>query len=241
MRFVLKLRDFNGGVISLPQQYNHLVQAAIYNSISPALSNFLHEKGFLYGKRSFKLFTFSRLLGKYRRVGGRILFEDEVELLISSPIRRFVKDLANFMLKNAFLTIGGSKLSIVGAEFLKEPELSREVKIRTLSPVTVYSTLYTSDGKKKTYYYSPYERDFSRLVDGNAKKKLYILEKRNIKSCLETVPLKVREAVVMYKGTVVRGWHGIFLLKGPVTLIRCVYETGLGAKNSQGFGMFEVM
>jgi CRISPR-associated endoribonuclease Cas6 len=79
----------------------------------------------LYGKRSFKLFTFSRLLGIYRRAGGRILFEDEDELLISSPVKRFVKDLANFMLKNAFLTIGGSKLGIVEADSSGNPDFIR--------------------------------------------------------------------------------------------------------------------
>ncbi|RLI91606.1 MAG: hypothetical protein DRO89_03615 [Candidatus Altiarchaeales archaeon] len=36
-----------------------------------------------------------------------------------------------------------------------------------LSPLTVYSTLTTGDGKKKTYYYSHYEPDFEELIDRN--------------------------------------------------------------------------
>jgi len=241
MRVVLKLRDSNDDLINLPQQYNHLVQAAIYNSISPTLSNFLHERGFLYGKRSFKLFTFSRLFGRYKRNNMNISFEGEVELWISSPIKRFVKDLTNSILKRGYMIIGNNKLNIVEARFPKEPKISKEVKIKMLSPVTVYSTLYASDGKKKTYYYSPFEKEFSKLIDENAKKKLLLLKQRKIISSLEIVPLRVRESVIIFKGTVIKGWYGDFLLRGPIILMRCTYDAGLGAKNSEGFGMFEVV
>ena len=62
-----------------------------------------------------------------------------------------------------------------------------------------------------------------------------------LKSGLKIVPLKVKESIILYKDTVVKGWCGVFLMEGHLTLIRCVYDTGLGAKNSQGFGMFEVI
>ena len=64
---------------------------------------------------------------------------------------------------------------------------------------------------------------------------------RNLKSSLSVKPLRVKEVVVVYKGFVVRGCTGTFILRGPKSLMKTVYEAGLGPKNSQGFGMFEVM
>ena len=228
-----------GGELRL--NYNHLVQAAIYRNVSPELARFLHDRGFLYGKRAFKLFTFSRLLGPYRVRGGRIFFDGEVSLYVSSCVERFVKEIANSMVKRGFLLLGDSKWEVIGLEFPKRPEISNEVRIRTLSPMTVYSTLTTPDLRKKTYYYSPYEKEFHKLIDLNAKKKHFILHNRNIKSSLTVRPLRAREVVLMYKETVVKGWLGLFTLKGPKTLIRTVYDVGLGSKNPQGFGMFEVL
>jgi len=226
--------------IVLPIGYNHLVQAAIYNSVSQKLSRLLHDKGFLYGKRSFKLFTFSRLIGEYEIKQKKICFNN-AGLYVSSPIERFVKELANTFLKKGFMLIGENKVKITSLYFPPEPKIENRAKIRSLSPITVYSTLISPDGGKKTYYYSPFENEFSKIIDANAKKKLYILRKRTIKSSLEIKALNAREKIIMYKDTVVKGWMGVFEISGPKILIKTVYDTGLGSKNSQGFGIFEVV
>ena len=240
MRIILRFCN-DGHSIIIPQHYNHLVQAAIYSSISPSLSCFLHDGGWGYDKRAFKMFTFSRLLGRYRKEGDKIIFEEDITLHLSSPIERFVNEITNTIVKRGFLRIGSSKLSIAGLKFPEEPKISKEVKIKTLSPITVYSTLFTPDGKKKTYYYSPYEEEFSRLISENLMKKFYIVNKREIKSSIYVTPERVKECVVMYKDTIVKGWYGIFYIKGPISLIKIAYETGLGSKNPEGFGMFEVI
>lgn len=243
MRVCLTLRSQDQRKIVLPIDYNYLVQASIYNSISKSLAKFLHDKGFTFNDRKFKLFTFSRLLGTYSldKNCRKFIFENDVKLLITSPIQKFIRDLANIIIKKGFIVLGESKLKVVEMNFLAQPPLDGEAKIRTLSPITVYSTLLTQNGRKKTYYYSPYEKEFSQLIDSNAKKKYLLLKGRTLKSTLSIEPIKVREVVVMYKGTVIKGWIGTFILKGPKSLIKVVYEAGLGSKNSQGFGMFEVI
>jgi len=45
---------------------------------------------------------------------------------------------------------------------------------------------------------------------------------------------------VKYKGTVIKGWMGIYRLKGAVSLLKMALDAGLGAKNSQGFGCVEI-
>lgn len=234
------MENESGTPIILPINYNYLIQAAIYNSISQEFSKFLHDKGFLYGKRSFKLFTFSRVFGEYE-IKGRSIYFKNAELYISSPINRFIRELANGLLKRGVMIIGKNKLKITSIRFPPKPEIGNRVRIRSLSPITVYSTLITPNGGKKTYYYSPYEKEFSKIINSNAKKKLYIVKKKSIKSDLKIKPLKAREKIIMYKNIVVKGWMGLFELSGPKSLIEIVYEAGLGSKNPQGFGMFEVV
>ena len=43
-----------------------------------------------------------------------------------------------------------------------------------------------------------------------------------------------------YKGFFINGWKGIYQLSGERKYLDFLYQTGLGAKNSQGFGMFDV-
>jgi len=90
-------------VLTLPLDYNYYIQSFIYsfiyNNITPSLAEFLHNRGFSFEKRSFKMFTFSKLHGRYRIHNGTISFFPPVELIISSLLDRFVKELANSMLK----------------------------------------------------------------------------------------------------------------------------------------------
>lgn len=243
MRLRLTLRGAEHRVV-LPTNYNYLVQAAIYSNISRELAEFLHDKGFLFGKRRFKMFTFSRLMGRCVFDGAHRLFiyEGDLTLFVSSPIQKFIEDLANTVIKKGFVVLGRNTLEVAEVAFPSKPNVkSGQVRICMLSPLTVYSTLTTVDGRRKTYYFSPYEKEFSTLVNSNLKKKHFLLLGRNIKSNVRIKPLRVKEVVTLYKNTVVKGWMGCFLLSGPKTLVMTAYEAGLGAKNSQGFGMFEVI
>jgi CRISPR-associated endoribonuclease Cas6 len=228
---------------TVPVQYNHLVQGALYRSISPSLSAFLHSQGFLYEKRAFKLFTFSRLFGRRERQDNQLVFRSPIQLHVSSPIDQFVRELANTLLQRGTMVLGDSTLLIREVNFPREPSFSARTEIRTLSPVTVYSTLYDGEGRRKTYYYHPREEEFTHLVEANLKKKAALLTQgRRYASAVDIKSAgRVREAVVLFKGTVVKGWTGRFTLRAPKTLLRIAYETGLGSKNSQGFGMFEVV
>ncbi|MDK2900903.1 MAG: CRISPR-associated endoribonuclease Cas6, partial [Thermosipho sp. (in: thermotogales)] len=60
MRIYLDL-DFEK--LELPIHYNHILQSIIINMIdSSGYRKFIHDEGYVLGKRKFKLYTFSRLL-----------------------------------------------------------------------------------------------------------------------------------------------------------------------------------
>jgi len=44
-----------------------------------------------------------------------------------------------------------------------------------------------------------------------------------------------------FGGTIIEGWFGDFLLHGAPELLDLLYQTGLGAKNSEGYGMIDLL
>jgi CRISPR-associated endoribonuclease Cas6 len=243
IHLIIFLRPEKG--ITLPQQYNHIVQAAIYNSIDTALATFLHQYGFTDGNRAFKMFAFSLLLGKYRinKEEKTITFEDEVQLTLSSPLGDFCQSLANTLLSRGTLKLGSTDVpveKVYAQQFKVDKE---EVHLKTLSPVVLYSTLLRPDGRKYTCYFQPGEPDYARLLNSNLKKKFkafYGTEPTEEE--VEVRPLgRQRMHLVNYKGTIIKGYAGRLHLSGPVELLQLAVDCGLGGKNAQGFGCVEVV
>jgi len=232
-------------LLKLPLQYNHALQGFIYRHLSPELSNFLHKEGFLYEKRRFKLFTFSNLMGRYRirKEERTIEFSPPFKLVVSSPVERFIQELAETLLKRPEIDLKGQDVFIESIEVHAAPTIDSELLVKMLSPMTMSSTLKTADGRTKRYYYSPFERDFSPLVEVNARKKYEAFYKAPADGLkLEVTPERVNkncEKILNFKDTVIKAWTGIYRLKGSPELLHTAYDCGLGGRNSQGFGMVE--
>jgi len=241
-----------------PLYYNHELQSFIYRHISPELADFLHKEGYPLGKRKFKLFTFSRLLGKYH-INSReekIIFSGSISFYLSSPQEKFIQQFAETLLKSPQVALSRSRNSFVisSVEVFPQPHIQGGVTIRMLSPVTIYSTLFSASGKKKTYYYSPFEKEFSQLIRANILKKYQALygtpydEKPN-RPHFQISPQKISqnsEKKIKYipssgSYTLIKAWLGTYRIRGDPKLISLAYDSGLGSKNSQGFGMFEVL
>ena len=237
MRITLTFEGI-GNSLRVPIHYNHILQGFIYDNISPKLATFLHEQGYVYGKRSFKLFTFSRLYGKFKLNRDSIEFEFPVRLYIASFDNHF-RSLLRGLIKAGNVRLGERSIRVSSIEVRPEQKFGKEVIINTLCPITVYSTLNTRDGRKKTYYYSPYEKEFSTLILENLRKKFKLIyHKESGTRELIIEPLngkKMSEKIIKYKDFIVKGWLGKFKLKGSPDLISVAYDTGLGSKNSQGF------
>ncbi len=133
---------------------------------------------------------------------------------------------------------------IASIEVMPEPKFSNKMNIKMLSPMTVYSTMKTKEGRSKTYYYSPYEKEFSKLVQRNAQKKYQLITGNVSSGTLKITPLyfteKRNRTVVYFKDTRIEGWTGVFVLEGDINLIKGTYEAGLGSKNPEGFGMWKI-
>lgn len=245
MRIRLDLEPETGEVI-LPLHYNHMVQAFIYRYIDSELATWLHDHGFAEYGRPFKLFTFSRLMGKFRRSADHLIFNGQVSLYVASPLRNFVESLAENLVRTSSMALGDSHLRLSAIAVEMPPQVSDRLAVRTLSPITVYSTVQRGDGRKLTYYYSPWEQQFGQQIETNLKKKYQIIEglPPDPRWNLNLTPLRVDkhdQCIVLYKETVIKGWTGTYLLQGAPQLIDVALQAGLGSKNSQGFGMVEIL
>lgn len=242
MRIILSLNSVEE--VTLPLSYNEIIQGFIYGNIEKSLAEEIHNKGFVFKKRNFKLFTFSRLLGKTSIEKGLFKITTPFKLIISSPYNEILQSLAENLIKGHELRLEDNELYVESISVNYMPEIKEAASIRMLSPVTVYSTFNTQDGKRKTYYYNPKEKEFSELIRKNIIKKYIAFYGKNPASEEFSIePLKVRkedEKIVSYKGFIIKGWMGRYRLSGDRELLQLAYDAGIGAKNSQGFGCFEV-
>ncbi|MCD6086762.1 MAG: CRISPR-associated endoribonuclease Cas6 [Candidatus Hydrothermae bacterium] len=250
MRISLKLEP-QSGILKIPIHYNHILQAFIYRSLDRALADWLHEEGYRFEKRRFKLFTFSRLRSKRRsfdRSSGTLSLESPIFLKIGSYETQILESLAIHLVKWGEARLNRTVCRFASIEVEMRVVPKGPLLVRAISPITVYRTLYGTDGKRKTYYFTPWEREFQELIFDNLKRKaISIYGDENELPPLDNAyikPVKVSNrnlVVANFKGTWIKGWTGLYELNLPEPYFTIAYDTGLGAKNSQGFGMVDVV
>lgn len=240
----IELTYYNDEII-LPIHYNHLVQSAIYNSISKELADFLHNIGYSTEKRTFKLFSFSCLNGRFKiyRGDNKIKFYSPINLTISSPIDEFCETLVNTLLTNGYMRFLKYDLNVAHINLRKVREAKNQVRIKTLSPIVVYSTLLKADGSKYTCYFQPGEPEFRNLILGNLLRKYKALYKEDfIVNYFNINPIgKIKMHIIKYKNTVIKAYSGNLEVSAPKELIQLMLDCGLGGKNSQGFGCIDIL
>lgn len=236
--------------LRVPVQYNHLLQGLVYHNLDRTLSEWLHEKGHAYGTRRFKLFTFSRLFGKREMRNGHIGFSGPVHFYLGAVDAQVLGSLAEHLLTKPAVRLGSAHCRVTEVGVEPEPEIAsgQPVIVKAISPITAYSTLQTPDGNKKTYYYAPQEKEWSEALVSNLKRKAKALGwAADIDNDLLEAgvrPHKVRsgdQKILNFKGTVIKGWTGLYEVKMPEPYFRLAYDAGFGAKNAQGFGMVGVV
>jgi len=250
LRIRVKLYPEEHDELVLPLHYNHAVQGFVYSNLDAGLARWVHDEGHAYFRRNFKMFTFARLGGRYRIHQGRISFLEGVTIRIAAVDADLLASIAEHLLKRPQVRLGNEVCRVDEVAVEPKPEVGQEDRlvVRAASPITVYSTLTTIRGSRKTYYYSPYEDEWSQGIISNLARKAKSLcwqtdPERDLEgSYLKPLRVTTRDmSVVNYKGNIIKGWLGIYELRLPEPYFWLAYDAGLGAKNAQGFGMFDVL
>jgi CRISPR-associated endoribonuclease Cas6 len=222
----------------------------IYANLDRALSEWLHEKGHTYGARRFKLFTFSRLFGKREMRNGRVRFDGPAHFYLSAVDSEVLGSFAEHLLTKPAVRLGSTECRVAEVGVEPEPRIdpAKPVLVKAISPITAYSTLQAPNGRKKTYYYAPQEQEWSESLVANIARKAKALEwaadvDEDLKGAYMK-PYKVKsgdQKILDFKGTVIKGWTGLYEVNLPEPYFRLAYDAGLGSKNAAGFGMVGVI
>ncbi len=228
--------------IVLPIASNSVVQGLIYNALraDESFSYKLHEKGTISSGRNYKLFNFSEIKGKYRVEGKTIIYNSPVSITIRSCEPYFIQLLLSFFTVGKELMFHRNLVAIEDIKLSGDIIYYEKIRVRTLSPITVYVT----DESGHTLYYRPEDKEFCDGIIRNAKRKFIGFFGNEEDFMLDIVPCTDKRFIkraTRFKDTFITAWHGEFELIGSVKTLNFLYNTGLGSKNSQGFGMFEIV
>ena len=186
------------------------------------------------------MFQFSQLTGDYVIRDKWIIFQSYVEFEIRSVEPMFLRILGESFWNNG-ITFGDKVYRNLQMDLYDYTVEETELMIRMKSPVTVYSTDKESG---KTYYYNPLEETFYDKINETFYRKYEayygippaspIILSNGKSSC-------PKRLVTRYQGSYITAWYGIYRLCSERKYLDFLYQTGLGSKNSQGFGMFEIL
>ncbi len=258
MKFKLSLSSEGQGNL-LPLNYQYEVSSWIYNTIKKGNKGFarwLHDKGYENGKKTFKLFTFSKLCPEsYRIVADRLeLLSPNVGLNISFFMDQAAEPfiVGMFTQQQFFL---GDKKSKVGfrvktIEKTEDPKWGNEMSFQCESPLVVSikeegdsgHARYIGPADKQYGYYftqnliSKYVASLSQLPGVSAVTDM----SENNQLRFEPVGQAKSKLVTIKQGTPeeskIRGYMFRFKICAPEELIKIGYFAGFGEKNSLGFG-----
>lgn len=231
--------QFEQPTITLPVNYHNLIQGWIY-SILPAegYGSFIHDQGYRAGNRPFKLFVFSDLMGSYEIKDRQITFKDGCTLKIGSQSEEFIQHLYQFLSMNQKAMIGHQVLNIRSMKLEELPcfKGEKEVLLRSISPVTAYST-----SEKKVTYFEPGSEEFEQSCLNNLKNKCsaYSLA---FSPSFEIINVEyAKKRIIHFKNTFYVSYNVMLRVRVDYPTLNLIWNTGLCAKNSAGFGMINLL
>lgn len=228
--------------IALPIASNAVVQGLIYNALrsDSCFSYSLHETGTVSSGRNYKLFNFSEIKGRYRVENKMIFYTSPISITIRSCEAYFIQLLLAFFTSGKKLMLHSNEVTVEDIKLSDRMIYDERIIVKTLSPITTYIT----DDSGHTLYYSPEDKEFCDHVVRNARRKFAGFFGNEEGFALVITPCGHKPYIkraTRFKDTFVTAWHGEFELTGSIKTLNFLYSTGLGSKNSQGFGMFELV
>lgn len=234
--------------LELPLAHHHILASVYYRLMGPEES-VLHDIGKTYGKRNYRLFTFGPISGKYivNRDRKRIRFVDRIEMEFRSVNREMILAMASNALTNG-VTFGETTYTDVHCDISNPGIKSNCIEVSMISPICAHKTRKicerkTFRKKRRTQYFTPQDKRFFGAVSENCSRKYYAATGRMLDSQLtiEAVNVDARDKyLTRYKDNTIEAYKGTYRLQGSAELLLFLFNVGLGEKNSQGFGMFQV-
>jgi len=229
--------------ILLPLHYNHIIQKNIYELLDSKYANFLHNQGYTYNDKHFKLFTFSRLVIENKEVYKEFIRvkPGNVWLTVSSIDEKFIFSIVDGLIRKGGFLFEEGELELENIYARKE-YIPRKLVGLTISPVVV--TVPDANSPAGYSFCSPHTKKYVEYIENNLRQKYAAFHNGEYTGGLKVRILdaeKIRKVVVRYKKWVYEGYLGGFIIEGDREIVDIAYSCGIGGKNAQGFGCLELI
>jgi CRISPR-associated endoribonuclease Cas6 len=197
----------------------------------------------MYSKPNMKSFCFAVQTGKCKLDKDCFEMENNIISVIISvldyPTFIQIYNAVQLQLNNQF------KISCQNEIILKDISITmpkiiskNQVTIKFLSPLI--TRIHKDDN---TDFYLDYSmKNFNEILNNNLEKQAKELNFLNVNDLkIELVPIKPSRTVVEAWGRKYNSSLGTYRLIGEERLINYIYQSGLGSRRSQGFGLFEII
>lgn len=229
--------------ITLPWDYRTHMTKAIYAILKAGdrdYSAWLHDHGFRWQKRVYRLFVYSDLAPTHWNLSSQGLSDVQWMIWqIGSPDQRFLDAFkAGLEARCGQLELFDTTSEVVDMACMEAPERGSALTCHTVSPIAV--SVGDPNRSRHPIYLRPDQPEFVEALRHNLITKWQAFHQREWSG--GEFDLRVwnpRQKLVRVFGTDVRAWHLNLQMWGDEALIRFAYDAGLGIKNSQGFGMIE--
>jgi len=221
---------------SIPINYQHALSSALYAFIkaaNPDLSSSLHHS------RDFKFFNFSNI--KFPRAAIR---GQEIQLRkgthamfnFSSPASDILEATVSGMLSTGKVLLLSAPFTIERIEILNTPNFSSPALFRTLSPV--YIDTVKENGSR--WDLLPTDPEWSGRIAENSRKKYAHYFGKEYRGDIEIGAVKWFKSKRIEIG---REWwraaNAEFSVTAGPDMLKFLWDTGIGSRNSQGFGCLQ--
>ncbi len=225
---------FKTNNLIIPINYHYQVQSLIYTIIRNGGCKDLHDKS--DESKNFKFFTFSLLSGgKFEN--KKLIFNNHLFLTVRILDEDISKSFETGI--KGELKLFNQKIELKKIDINKFEFVSNKYLINLKSPINVDRTV---DGIR--IFYPPTNPKFNEILINNFKDKYFDYYNESIE---DTISLSAvgnnKKYVTLYKkpNIYITGYNGYYIIEGDPKYIEFLYYTGLGARNSCGFGCFEIV
>ena len=234
MKSIKLTLEIDGGIF-LPLAHFEILQGIVYNLMSAeaSLADEIHNK--MPGKeKQYKFFCFTDLHGNYRFHDGELMLSGIATWEIRSADERII-DAIEKGLENKEISVGGQKCRVGSYEVESRKIDANQVNFEMDTPAIHYVT----DKNGFSRYFSPADEEFATGLRDNVIRKYTAFYGKNPEGRVVVLPLRVGardKCVTRYKKTFITGYYGRYMVSAPQDVLEFIYHTGLGGKNSMGFG-----
>lgn len=218
-------------------QYYYQLQSAIYNKFKEVSNGELIHNIGENSRDMFKGFIFGNINGDY------IITEDSIKFnsTLQFEFRSFDDSLCDMLVSSfenkPYLKLYDTDIVLQGIEKKNIIFDGNSIIFNTLSPVIVFNR----GADKRAIYYEPSDEKFVELLTNNFKMKYKFTLNEDCENISITPIGEHTKTFVQYKRNPLMGYCGKYMISGESKYLDFLYNTGLGKRNTQGFGMLRIM